>query len=126
MKLLIAGSRSIDANKLFGLMDINSLLDMFNLPWPTEFVHGGASRGGDRYADLVADSYHDTTPKKVFDANWTKHGRSAGMIRNKEMADYSDVLILIWDGESRGSANMKKNMEDLNKPVFEIIFKGKK
>lgn len=28
---------------------------------------------------------------------------------------------LIWAGKSRGSANMKKEMEKLNKPVYEVI-----
>lgn len=124
MKLLIAGSRTIDADKLLNLLEINSLLTMFDLPWPKEFVHGGASKGGDRYAAMVADSYWDTTKCKVFKADWDKLGRGAGMIRNKQMAQYADVLILIWDGKSKGSANMKQNMIDQGKPVYEIIFNG--
>jgi hypothetical protein len=39
------------------------------------------------------------------------------------MADYADALLLIWDGESKGSANMKKNMEKQNKKVYEVILK---
>ena len=39
-------------------------------------------------------------------AKWDKHGNSAGMIRNSQMADYADGLIALWDGESRGTKNM--------------------
>ncbi len=40
---------------------------------------------------------------------WDIHGKSAGHIRNAEMADYADALIAFWDGKSRGTANMIEN-----------------
>lgn len=123
MKLLIAGSRSISEDKLRDLFDINSLVRMFDLEWPKEFVHGGAARGTDRWFAEVCDSYHDTTPTKVFSAEWVKYGKRAGMIRNNKMAVYADVLILIWDGKSSGSAQMKSAMMNLGKPVHEIIIR---
>jgi hypothetical protein len=52
-----------------------------------------------------------------------KHGRSAGPKRNRKMAEYSDALLLIWDGESPGSSSMKKAMIALGKPVFEVILR---
>ena len=41
--------------------------------------------------------------------------RSAGPIRNKQMAEYADTLFAFWDGKSRGTKNMidlakKKNL----------------
>jgi hypothetical protein len=39
------------------------------------------------------------------------------------MVDYADVLLLIWDGESRGSKNMKETMIKLGKPVYEVILR---
>ncbi len=39
-------------------------------------------------------------------AQWSKHWRAAGPIRNRDMAAYADALFLMWDGESRGSKNM--------------------
>lgn len=39
-------------------------------------------------------------------AEWKKYGKSAGFIRNKEMAEIADALIAFWDGNSRGTANM--------------------
>lgn len=60
---------------------------------------------------------------KEFPADWDKFGKGAGPIRNKQMADYADALLLIWDGESRGSANMKSQMEKLGKPIYEVILR---
>lgn len=45
-------------------------------------------------------------PVRKFPANWNKHGKRAGYLRNEEMADYADALIAIWDGESRGTKHM--------------------
>jgi hypothetical protein len=42
----------------------------------------------------------------MFPAKWDKYGKAAGPLRNREMAAYADALILVWDGKSRGSANM--------------------
>lgn len=39
-------------------------------------------------------------------ADWKAHGRAAGPIRNKEMAEVADALIAFWDGQSRGTASM--------------------
>jgi hypothetical protein len=39
------------------------------------------------------------------------------------MAEYADALILVWDGKSRGSASMKREMEKLGKPIYEVIVK---
>jgi hypothetical protein len=41
-----------------------------------------------------------------YPADWARHGKAAGPIRNKQMADNADVLVAFWDGESAGTANM--------------------
>ncbi len=62
-------------------------------------------------------------PVKEFPADWDQHGNAAGPIRNAQMADYADALLLIYDGESRGSLNMRKQMAQLKKPIYEVILK---
>lgn len=69
----------------------------------TEVVCGGA-HGADHYGFVWASEQQLNT--KIFSADWLLHGRSAGPIRNSAMADYADALILVWDGKSRGSADM--------------------
>ena len=113
MKLIIAGSRTLNPS----VKDIGEQVSKFNIGI-TEVVSGGADgvdSCGEEYA-LAADQ-----PLKIFKADWNKHGKAAGPIRNKQMAEYADALLLIWDGKSKGSANMKKNMIDLGKKVYEII-----
>ena len=39
-------------------------------------------------------------------ADWEKHGKAAGPIRNAEMADVADALIAFWDGQNRGTKSM--------------------
>ena len=58
---------------------------------------------------------------KTFLPDWKTKGRAAGPIRNKEMAIYADILLLIWDGKSRGSKSMKDEMLKLQKPIYEVI-----
>jgi YspA, cpYpsA-related SLOG family len=52
-----------------------------------------------------------------FPADWDTHGKSAGYIRNAEMAAFADGLLAFWDGKSRGTAHMISVMEKAGKFV---------
>jgi hypothetical protein len=73
------------------------------LPNDCEVVSGGA-KGADYLGERFAKE--NEIQIKKFPANWNLHGKSAGPIRNKQMAEYADALICFWDGESRGTKNM--------------------
>lgn len=67
------------------------------------------SKTGEEYgADFLGEVYAEKRGFTVepFPANWSKHNRAAGPIRNRDMAKYADALIAFHDGESRGTANM--------------------
>jgi len=81
----------------------------------TEVISGGA-RGIDQAGEEWA-YWSGERPVKKFPADWDKHGKSAGYIRNKEMAEYADELLAIWDGHSKGTLNMITEMQKLDKPV---------
>lgn len=84
--------------------------------------------GGARGMDLAGESFAECYGYKIykFPANWDKFGRKAGHLRNKQMAEFADALLLIWDGYSKGSKNMKSQMVKLNKPIFEVIIQDTK
>ena len=115
MKLIIAGSRTIQVSPL----EIKALLDHYNLK-PSEIVSGTAN-GVDKCGEFYAGFYHKDLAR--FPADWDQFGKSAGHRRNQQMAEYADALLLIWDGKSRGSAGMKACMEKLNKPIYEAVEK---
>lgn len=113
MKLIIAGSRHLNVT----IKDIEEYIKRYNLQ-PSVILTGhaqGIDKCGEEYAWFKGLSVHG------FPADWGKYGKSAGPKRNKQMAEAADVLLLIWDGQSRGSANMRQNMYDLNKKIYEII-----
>jgi hypothetical protein len=99
MKTIIAGSRTIiDRESVFKILDELE----FSI---TEVVCGMAS-GVDFLGKEWACSKGIFV--KEFPADWKAHKLKAGPIRNQQMSDYADTLVLIWDGQSSGSADMLK------------------
>ena len=69
----------------------------------TELVSGGAP-GVDTISIVWARE--NNIPIKLFKADWQAHGKSAGPIRNQQMAEYGEALIALWDYNSTGTKNM--------------------
>ncbi len=114
MKVIIAGSRTLNPT----VKEIADIVYDHRISI-SEIVSGtaaGVDTCGEAYAKAAGQ------PIAKFPPEWDEFGKLAGPIRNKQMAEYADALILIWDGKSRGSANMKKQMQKLNKPIFEKIY----
>lgn len=82
--------------------------------------------GGARGADSLGKKFSTTRGHglKMFPADWDKHGKAAGMIRNIEMAEYSDALIAFWDGQSRGTKHMIKTAKAMGLDVRVFYYKG--
>lgn len=111
MKTIIAGSRSCDKLKiLFNAIEKCEFANQI-----TEIVSGGA-RGADQLGEIFAK--RKNIPIKIFEADWLKFGRSAGPIRNKQMAEYADAAIILWDGKSKGFANMIEEAKKNNLRLF--------
>lgn len=115
MKVVIAGSRGITDPQL---VEDAIALSGFHI---TEVVSGTA-RGVDRMGETWAQSRG--IPVVQFPADWKGKGKMAGFFRNQTMAGYCDAAVIIWDGESRGTAHMLKITRALGKPVF--VYHAKK
>jgi hypothetical protein len=98
MKVIIAGGREFnDYNMLCKQCD-------FLLQSQKEIeIVSGTARGADQLGERYAKDRG--YPIKQFPADWNK-GKSAGYIRNEEMAKYADALIAFWDGKSKGTGHM--------------------
>jgi hypothetical protein len=93
--VVITGSRSWNNREPI-------LQALCSLPKDTLVVHGGAS-GADSMAGEVAEGFG--LEVAVIKADWKKHGKRAGPIRNIEMLETfkPNKVIAFWDGESRGT-----------------------
>jgi len=117
-KIIIAGGRDFDDyDMLKSEMDTYLFKDrelsylMSGWPDEVEIVSGcakGADKLGERYG--ISNGYLI----KRFPADWDKHGRGAGHIRNREMAEYAGTCVVFWDGKSRGSKNMIDTARELS------------
>lgn len=112
MRVIIAGSRTIkDAKVVWDAIRLSG----FHI---TEVVCGCAD-GVDKLGEAWA--IYNQIPVARFPADWGKHGRAAGPIRNAQMAEYADALICVWDGVSRGSRSMIRLARKAGIPVFETV-----
>ena len=105
-KILVCGGVDFGNESLF-IETLDAVIDKEN----TVIVSGGA-KGADSLAEKYATA--NGIEIKVFPAEWSKYGKSAGPIRNKQMLDYisdgaDSLVIAFWNGKSRGTKNTIDN-----------------
>ena len=79
----------------------------------------GLANGVDRMGLDFARKYNKEV--WMYPARWEKHGLVAGILRNEQMAEVATHCIVIWDGKSKGSANMIKQAEKYKLKLINII-----
>jgi len=84
----------------------------------TKIISGGAN-GTDKLAEIFADIYN--IPINVIFPKWSLYGKKAGIIRNIEIIDQSDLIFAFWDGLSKGTEFVIKHCEKLNKKIHICI-----
>jgi len=114
LRVIIAGSRGIDNQQA-----VNTAMAMFTdeYGYPTEVVSGGC-HGPDKMGEHWAHAQTPSIPIHIFNPNWKLYGKAAGPIRNEQMALYADALVALWDGKSKGTANMIDHMRKLGKLIL--------
>ena len=90
MKVAIVGSRGLQVEDFAPYLPENT----------TEIVSGGA-KGIDTYAAEYARTH--SLALTEFKPDYRRFGRGAPLKRNVEIVDYADLVLVFWDGASRGS-----------------------
>ena len=90
MKVAIVGSRTLI------IKNIGDFLKDCD-----EIVSGGA-----KGVDTCAAAYARENGIKLteFLPEYEKYGRGAPIVRNRQIVDYADKVLVFWNGKSRGSA----------------------
>ena len=123
MKLIIAGSREI-TNKVEIFEIIRKYIETsFKVNLLTDISELSIISGMAREIDSVAVKYAKENNIKLLEypANWKNFGKSAGHIRNLEMAKDGTHLLAIWDGQSKGTKNMIDQMKKMGKSTYVVI-----
>jgi len=97
MRTIIAGSRTV-----FDFRQV--VIAVRKAPWTITTILSGGASGADELGEKFAR--RNKIPLETYPADWNRWGKSAGYRRNAEMADNAEALIALWDGKSKGTANM--------------------
>ena len=109
MKIAIVGSRSI----FISASDIEKYISQID-----EIVSGGA-----RGVDTAAAEFAKLKGLKLteFLPEYSLYGRAAPIIRNRQIVDYADKIIIFWNGASKGTLSVINYAQKTKKPCEIII-----
>ena len=107
MKLMIVGSRSITG------FDLSPYITA-----EVDTVISGGAEGVDRLAEQYADSHR--LSKYILRPRYDLYGRAAPLKRNEQMVDLADAILVIWDGQSKGTKYTLNYSKKKNKPVTRV------
>lgn len=82
-------------------------------------VSGGCPKGGDRFAEMIACNYGIKIT--IHRADWKKHNKAAGFVRNNLIARDCDVLIaMVAADRTGGTEDTVKKALKLGKQVIYV------
>ena len=107
MKIAIVGSRNVTVN------NIEKYISECD-----EIVSGGAAG-----VDTCAAEYARKNGLKLteFLPQYERYGRAAPIIRNKQIVEYADKIIVFWNGTSKGTLSVIKYADKIGKKCEVII-----
>ena len=107
MRVAIVGSRDLKA------VDIEK-----HLPAETEEIVSGGAVG----VDSCAAEYAKKSGIRLveFLPQYARYGKAATIVRNKEIVDYSDKVIVFWNGSSKGALSVIQYAQKIGKAI-EIV-----
>ena len=113
-KIMVTGSRHhTDGDLIWGTLD--DIVDGFAGSNHVCLIEGGAP-GADRIARLWAQARFFEV--QTFMADWNKHGKAAGPIRNQQMVDQKPDYVAAFPlPDSRGTWDAIRRAESAGIPV---------
>ena len=107
MKVAIVGSRTVKEVNLEKYVSEND-----------EIVSGGAIG-----VDSCAAEYARKNGLRLteFLPKYERYGRAAPIMRNKEIVEYSDKILVFWDGKSKGALSVIEYAKKIGKACEVII-----
>lgn len=112
----IVGSRRRDTDH-----DYNTLLLMFDNVYEKGdwIVSGGCYKGADNMAEHIA--HERSIPMIIHKADWDKYRKAAGPIRNTDIANDCNVLIVLCaEDRTGGTEDTVLKVEKQNKPIYHV------
>jgi predicted Rossmann-fold nucleotide-binding protein len=118
VKVIVAGGREFNNYNLL----VDSLDKAFQKLNKNKLI---IVSGGAKGADALGEKYAKDRgyPLEIFPADWQLHGKAAGPIRNKQMAENADALVA-FDSGGPGTRNMIKTAKELNLKVRVVDARG--
>ena len=109
MKIAVVGSRGL------------SKVDVGRYLFDVEEIVSGGAKG----VDCCAAEYAREHGLKltVFLPKYERYGRAAPIMRNREIVDYADKVIVFWDGSSKGTLSVIEYAQKTGKPCEIIVSK---
>lgn len=121
MKTIIAGSRTITDYELVARSVASSGFTITEVVSGAQRTYDPVTRKIVGGVDWLGEVWavKNQKPVRRFPASWRELGKAAGPIRNAEMAEYADALILIHT-RGNGSLHMLKVARSIGLKVYEV------
>lgn len=114
MKVIVCGGRSyLDKECVY-----RTLSELHRQMPITILMHGDAM-GVDYWGKRWARMRKSHVKEAAFPADWERHGRAAGPLRNQEMLDAGPDLVVAFPGH-RGTEDMVRRAKKVGVRVIEV------
>lgn len=117
IRVLVCGGRDYAATEPERLLMLQTLASIHRRRRFSLIIEGGAT-GADTGARIFGDVAG--IPVSTFKANWLKHGRAAGPIRNQQMLDEGKPDLVVAFPGGRGTADMVRRAREAGVEVMEV------
>jgi len=94
------------------------MIEVGNSLGPISSIIAGGARGADTMAKHLAHAWN--VPFRMFKADWNKHGKAAGPLRNQRMLDEGKPDLVVAFPGGRGTADMVRRARAAGIEVREI------